>query len=101
MIHEHQIEKLRGRLFTKEELEKEANLATLIAGIREKIDDKVKQHFEKTDQDFTYVEQVTDNWGILVRVSRDKDRERLYYFYYFKHRTPYREYYFYKEERQE
>jgi len=101
MIHEHQIEKLRGRFFKKEELEKEANLATLVSSIREKIEEEVRDHFSRSDQDYTHVEQVTDNWGIMVRVSKDKERERLYYFYYFKHRTPYREYYFYKEERQE
>ncbi len=98
MIHEHQIEKLRGKFFSKEELEKELALSNLVKNIREKVRGDVLEHFEKTDQDYTYIEQISDNWGILLRVSRDKEREKLYYFYYFKHRTPYREYYFYKEE---
>ncbi len=98
MIHEHQIEKLRGKFFTREELEKELALAELVKSIKSRIREEVREHFSKTDQDFTYIEQVSDNWGIMVRVSRDKERDMLYYFYYFKHRIPYREYYFYKEE---
>ncbi|GEM_PF-2160524 len=101
MIHEHQIEKLKGRFFTEEDLKKEVALYDLVNGIREKIRDRVIDHFRRTDQEFTYLEQVTDNYGIMVRVARDKETGRYFYFYYFKHRIPYREYYFYKEEREE
>ena len=98
MIHEHQIEKIKGRFFTREELEKDVNLHSLVKRVKEEISDKVKEHFNRTDQEFSYLQQVTDNYGILVRVVKDKESGKLYYFYYFKHRIPYREYYFYKEE---
>ncbi|MDQ7037616.1 MAG: hypothetical protein Q9N26_00245 [Aquificota bacterium] len=101
MIHEHQIEKLKGRFFTEEDLKKEVALYDLVRNIREKIRDRVLDHFSRTDQEFTYLEQITDNYGIMVRVARDKETGRYFYFYYFKHRIPYREYYFYKEEREE
>ena len=98
MIHEHQIERIKGRFFTPEELEKEASLHKLVRDVRDEIREKVREHFRKTDQEFTYLRQITDNYGILVRVAKDKESGKLYYFYYFKHRIPYREYYFYKEE---
>ncbi|EDP76080.1 hypothetical protein [Hydrogenivirga sp. 128-5-R1-1] len=101
MIHEHQIEKLKGRFFTEEELKREVKLHSLVRDIRKEIEEAVREHFSKTDQEFNHLQQVSDNYGILVRVVRDKDTGRLYYFYYFKHRIPYREYYFYKEEEEE
>jgi len=101
MIHEHQIEKLKGKFFTEEELRREVKLHNLLKDIKQEIREAVKEHFRNTDQEFNYLQQVSDNYGILVRVVRDKDTGRLYYFYYFKHRIPYREYYFYKEEEEE
>ncbi len=101
MIHEHQIEKIKGKFFTEEELRRDINLFKLVKDIKDRIRDDVEKHFRKTDQEFNYLQQVTDNYGILVRVVRDKETGRLYYFYYFKHRIPYREYYFYKEEEEE
>ncbi len=101
MIHEHQIERIKGKFFTEEELRKEIALYNLVEDIRRKIKDQVEDHFRRTDQEFTYVEQITDNYGIMVRVVRDKESGKFFYFYYFKHRIPYREYYFYKEEREE
>ncbi len=101
MIHEHQIERLKGRFFTEEDLRKEVALYEIVKDIAEKIKESVREHFRRTDQEFTYVEQITDNYGIMVRVAKDKETGKLFYFYYFKHRVPYREYYFYKEEREE
>ncbi len=101
MIHEHQIERIKGKFFTEEELKREVKLYSLIRDIKREIKEDVKRHFEKTDQEFSYLQQVSDNYGILVRVVKDKETGRLYYFYYFKHRIPYREYYFYKEEAEE
>ncbi len=101
MIHEHQIERIKGKFFTEEELKREVKLYSLIRDIKREIKEDVKRHFEKTDQEFSYLQQVSDNYGILVRVVKDKETGRLYYFYYFKHRIPYREYYFYKEEEEE
>ncbi|WP_457600045.1 hypothetical protein [Hydrogenivirga sp.] len=101
MIHEHQIEKLKGRFFTEEELRREVKLYSLVKDIRKEIEGLVKDHFKKADHEFNYLQQVSDNYGILVRVVKDKETGRLYYFYYFKHRIPYREYYFYKEEGEE
>ncbi|HIQ31277.1 MAG TPA: hypothetical protein EYH49_03825 [Aquifex aeolicus] len=98
MIHEHYIEKVKGKFFTGEELKKELNLYSLLKDVKEEIRESLREHFRRTDQEFVYVRQVTDNYGILVRVAKDKESGRLYYFYYFKHRIPYREYYFYKEE---
>ncbi len=98
MIHEHQIEKIKGRLLSKEEVERDVNLSNLIRNVKEEIKDKLREHFSKTDKEFTYIKQITDNYAIMVRVAKDKETGRLYYFYYFKHRIPYREYYFYKEE---
>ena len=101
MIHEHQIEKIKGRFFTEEELKREVKLYNLIKDIKKEIREEVKRHFESSDHEFNYLQQVSDNYGILVRVVKDKETGRLYYFYYFKHRIPYREYYFYKEEEEE
>jgi len=101
MLHEHQIEKIKGKVFTKEEIERDVNLRNLVRDIKREIKETVREHFKKTDQEFNYIQQVTDNYGILVRVVRDKETGLLFYFYYFKHRTPYREYYFYKEEEEE
>ncbi|RLJ70937.1 hypothetical protein BCF55_1225 [Hydrogenivirga caldilitoris] len=98
MIHEHQIEKLKGKFFTEEELKREVKLYSIVQDIKRDIRELIKEHFKKTDQEFNYVQQVSDNYGILVRVTKDKETGKLYYFYYFKHRIPYREYYFYKEE---
>ncbi len=101
MIHEHYIEKIKGKLFTEEELHKDVNLHKLVSSIKDKIRDEVKEHFRTTDKEFNYLQQITDNYGVLVRVVKDKETGRLLYFYYFKHRIPYREYYFYKEEERE
>ncbi len=101
MIHEHYIEKVKGKFFSKEELRKDLNLYKLVQSIKDEIREKVREHFRKTDREFNYLQQITDNYGILVRVVKDKETGRLYYFYYFKHRIPYREYYFYKEEEEE
>jgi len=98
MIHEHYIERIKGKLFTQEELEREVGLYSLLRRVKEEIKEKVREHFRTTDRELTYVQQVTDNYGIMVRVVKDKESGKLYYFYYFKHRIPYREYYFYKEE---
>lgn len=101
MIHEHLIEKVKGKFFSEEDLKKEINLYNLVKRVKEEIRNSVREHFRKTDQEFSYLQQVTDNYGILVRVVKDKESGKLYYFYYFKHRIPYREYYFYKEEEEE
>ncbi len=98
MIHELFIEKVKGRVFSKEELEKNIELKELVRNVRRKVREDIRKHFSKSDREFLFIEQLTDNYGIMLRVVKDKEKDKLYYFYYFKHRIPYREYFFYEEE---
>ncbi len=98
MIHERFIEKIKGKVFSEEELRKSVELNKLVERVRKKVRPEVVEHFSKSNREFVYLEQLTDNYGLMLRVVKDRERDRLYYFYYFKHRIPYREYFFYKEE---